>query len=761
MTARPPTVFATSSHMHYLTPSPAIGHSSLVIRHFFFAVSALFLLSAPALPAHPLQAEPIDHPYVFTFDQFHIQEDPDETVVAGGLLLMAETNCIACHAAPKAWQQQLAPRPGPNLAAVGSRLDADTLWLMIRSPQHRKKGTLMPGMFSGREGDPEKVEALTQYLLTLTQAVEPLPAGDADRGKKLYHTTGCIACHEPATDYRPPTAAPDANIDRPGNGSNPLALADAYDVQALGRFLLNPLDIRPAGRMPGMHLTAQEAADVAAYLHIGRTAEKAVERAALKIAPQTAATGRTLFVEQRCSVCHDMGTPLEKHLAKPLDELKAESKASCIAETPAVGTPRFDFNPLQRRALRLALNKVRHQPPDSLSAHQKIDWQMLRLNCYACHDRDGKGGPEDARAQYFMTANSGAESLGDFGRFPPNLDRAGWKLTTAWLQRVLYGESGSVRPYLSVRMPAFGKANTEALPGLFADADKPTNPPAMDTSGLAKHHRAEGGRTLMGITGLGCVTCHGLKDRKSLGVPVINLSHTIERLNPSYFKALLLNPQVTQPGTLMPPLFMARKTADHDIEQIWTYLKELEQQPLPEGLLRNDDYELKPDKEGRPIVFRTFMEGVGTHAIAIGFPQGMHAAFDALHVRWALLWKGRFVDAFGTWQDRSMPPAKPLGDALMTLGSDSSLRKGDEVMVPEFKGYRLDKQGLPTMLYSVGGIEVEDRLQTAANGFEHILTAKGRGLEQWTFQGLAKESKPQNLAPDASGTATVRETVVW
>ena len=108
-----------------------------------------------------------------------------------------------------------------------------------------------------------------------------------------------------------------------------------------------------------------------------------------------------------------------------------------------------------------------------------------------------------------------------------------------------------------------------------------------------------------------------------------------------------------------------------------------------------------------------------------------------------------------------MPPAKPLGDALMTLGSDSSLRKGDEVMVPEFKGYRLDKQGLPTMLYSVGGIEVEDRLQTAANGFEHILTAKGRGLEQWTFQGLAKEAKPQNLAPDASGTATVRETVVW
>ncbi len=733
-------------------------HPPFFIRRWAFTAWALFSLLARSAYAHPLQAEPIDHPYVFTFDQFHIQEDPDEAVVSGGLLLMAETNCIACHDAPEPWKQQLAPRPGPDLAGVGSRLDADTLWLMVRSPQHRKKGTLMPGMFGSREGDAEKVEALTQYLLTLKQKVEPLPPGDADRGKKLYHTAGCVACHEPATDYRPPTAAPDTNIDRPGNGSNPLALADAYDVQALGRFLLNPHDFRPAGRMPGMHLSEQEAADIAAYLHIGRTAEKAVERAALKIAPQTAASGRALFVEQRCSVCHSTGESMDKHLARPLDQLHGEG--GCMAEKPTEGAPRFDFNALQRRALRLALNRVQKKKPEALTAHQKIDWQMLRLNCYACHDRDGKGGPEDARAQYFMAADSGAESLGDFGRFPPNLDRAGWKLTPTWLQRVLYGESGSVRPYLSVRMPGFGKANTEMLPALFVEADKPKNPPEMDTSGLAKHHRAEGGRKLMGITGLGCVTCHGLKDRKSLGVPVINLSHTVERLNPSYFKALLLNPQVTQPGTLMPPLFMTRKTADHDIEQIWTYLKELDQQPLPEGLLRNDDYELKPEKEGRPIVFRTFMEGVGTHAIAVGYPQGLHAAFDALRVRWALLWKGRFVDAFGTWQDRAMPPAKPLGDALMTLGTEVSLRKPG-APAPEFKGYRLDKQGLPTMLYNLGEIEVEDRLQPIANGFEHVVTAKGKGLSEWTFQGIGKDGKEVKLAPDASGAATVRETIIW
>ena len=44
---------------------------------------------------------------------------------------------------------------------------------------------------------------------------------------------------------------------------------------------------------------------------------------------------------------------------------------------------------------------------------------------------------------------------------------------------------------------------------------------------------------------------------------------------------VLLNPQATQPGTMMPPMFIGRKTADKDIESIWTYLKEIEGQPLP------------------------------------------------------------------------------------------------------------------------------------------------------------------------------------
>ena len=48
------------------------------------------------------------------------------------------------------------------------------------------------------------------------------------------------------------------------------------------------------------------------------------------------------------------------------------------------------------------------------------------------------------------------------------------------------------------------------------------------------------------------------------------------------------------------------------------------------------------------MLLRTFMKGVGTHAIAVEYPEGIHAAFDALKVRFALAWRGRFLDAEST-----------------------------------------------------------------------------------------------------------------
>ncbi|MCX6848071.1 MAG: c-type cytochrome [Verrucomicrobia bacterium] len=699
-----------------------------------FAASAFF---CGHLQAHPLQAEPVNHAFVFNFDRFNVPEDLDESLINGGLLLLAELNCTSCHAAPASWQQRLQPKPGPALESVGSRLDSDTLWLFIRSPQNRKKGTQMPGFFHGAEGDDEKVEALVEYLSNLKSSPAPMPAGDADRGKDLYHKVGCVACHEPGKDVRPPKVAADAEVEKPGNASVPIALADAYDFLSLANFLASPLHTRPAGRMPDMRLSAQEASDIAAYLHTGRVVEKAATRAALKISKQSFEKGRELFQTMNCIACHKLGStmpaavfsgaekkepsaPVQPAATKPLKEL-AQGQG-CLAEKQASGTPRFDLNDLEKRAITLALKMIQQQEAPQLTAQEKVDWQMTRLNCYACHDRNDKGGAEDPRAQYFGVNDPGAESLGQLAHLPPTLDKAGRKLTRGWFEKVLWGKDGSVRPYMDIHMPSFGREQTEMLITWLNEADALEKPFQIDVSGLAKHHRAEAGRQLLGAKGLACVSCHGMKDRKSLGPPVIRLTHTVERLQPEYFKELLLNPQATQTGTVMPPMFIGRKKADQEIESIWTYLREIEGQPLPEGLMSSADFELKPDAEKRVIIFRSFIEGVGTHAIGVGFPGGLNAAFDAKTSRWAILWKGRFLDAMSNYQDRSMPPIKPLGTAVKSMPSASSERI--------FGGYTLGKDGIPTFRYLENGQQIEDTLRPVKGGFEHIINSNGKQTKE-------------------------------
>ena len=701
--------------------SSFIRHSAFVIRHSALLLASFLLNASPAHP-HPLQAEPINHAFVYTFDQFNIPEDPDEALVNGGLLLLAELNCTACHAVPKSWEERLKAKAGPDLTAVGSRLDPDTLWLMIRSPQNRKKGTQMPGLFAGADGDDEKVEALVEYLSSLKQELPPVPAGDVARGKELYHKVGCVACHEPAKDVRPPKVAADAEIEKPGNASVPIALADAYDFTALSHFLHNPLAVRPSGRMPDMRLSAQEASDIAAYLHVGRVAEKASARLALKIPKQSIEVGRKLFQQMNCIACHKLDAAITEKASthKPLKSLSTDK--GCLAAKQASGTPRFDLNDLEKRAIKLALQLVQKEDAPKLTAQERVDWQMTRLNCYACHDRDGKGGPEPPRAQYFGVNDPGAESLGELAHAPPALDKVGRKLTHGWFEKVLWGMDGSVRPYMDTHMPSFGREQTEMLISAFNEADKLDQPIEIDVSGLAKHHRAELGRQLLGAKGLACVSCHGLKDRKSLGPPVIRLTHTVERLQPQYFKELLLNPQVTQPGTVMPPMFMGRKTADQDIESIWTYLREVEGQPLPEGLMSSADFELKPDAEKRVIVFRSFIEGAGTHAIGVGFPGGLNAAFDAKTSRWAIVWKGRFLDAMSNWQDRSMPPIKPLGTSIKPMPASTSQRI--------YGGYTLGKDGVPTFRYHENGQQIEDTLRPVKGGFEHIITSNGKQTKE-------------------------------
>ena len=221
----------------------------------------------------------------------------------------------------------------------------------------------------------------------------------------------------------------------------------------------------------------------------------------------------------------------------------------------------------------------------------------------------------------------------------------------------------------------------------------------------------------------GCVGCHVFGGESLPGVVGIDLSGITNRVRPAWFRDFILDPGAVKDRTRMPTFFPDGKSnrpdllegdVDRQIASLWAYLKALPNEELPKKIeeARAANYELSPSEE--PIVLRTFMEEAGTHAIAVGFPQGIHIAFDAENARLAVGWKGRFLDARGTWFERFAPPAIPLGERIIGF-PEGSLIEGSQNGRHRFLGYRLDDQRIPVFLYEVDGISVEDKIMPTSN----------------------------------------------
>lgn len=636
-------------------------------------------------------------PVVFGYEQLHAPNLPSgdkSAQAAAGALLFAELRCSACHRDSESLPSSQGSSRSVDLSNVGSRISRDAIVEWLRSPASVKPGTTMPSCFGAGEDDARSISEIAAYLASLSNNVYPeFPPGDVARGRELYHQVGCVACH-----------APEVPVVAPSVRSVPLALGKFYETGALVGFLQNPLETRPHGKMPAFGLSPAEAADLAAYIKRD-TAKRDPDsrtRSLSNAAGDMVQKGRAAFVQKGCISCHADGSKDVAEQRTTQGALRPQS--GCLSETLPAGVPDYKLDVAQRKALREFVSA----PPSGVIQPPLIE----QLNCLACHVRDGRGGPESSRAAYFKANDPGAESLGELGHLPPKLDAVGAKLTRKWLEKLFWRGGGAVRPYLNARMPQFGEASGGALIECLLNADRNAAPAQIDVSGVQGHQRGPIGRQLVGTSGLGCVSCHGILGRKSLGPTVLQLTHVTERLQPEYFKRLLLNPQVTQPGTLMPPLFAGRKAAEKEIESIWTYLREAASLPLPEGLLSQGDFELKPGSVGRPIVFRSFVEGAGTHAVAVGFPEGVNLCFDARTCRWKVAWKGRFLDAMNNWKERAMPPIAPLGNQVNAL---TPAEEAANVRL-KFVGYRLDANGVPSFLYEVNGVEIEDRAEPFADG---------------------------------------------
>ena len=613
-----------------------------------------------------------------------------------GAVLVSELGCVACHASG---QGVFAAKSGPDLSAVGTRVNGAHLRRFIASPSSVKPGTTMPDVLAHlpeaeRTGSANE---LAHYLASLGKpAASVLPAAEAvECGRALYHSVGCVACHSPEK------ALPD---------SVPLGpLAEKYTLASLIAFLQDPLAARPSGRMPDCHLEQPEAEDIASYL---LREQKAVPETFQPDAA-LAAQGKALFFEHRCHACHSAGEKVTSPALPALSKVRAGE--GCLSEKRGAW-PHYPLSATQRAALKAALA----DEAKAWTPAEQVQLTLTRLNCIACHARDGLGGVASNRSEYFTGRE---ESLGEQGRIPPPLTGAGAKLKEKWMREVIANGAG-VRTTMNTRMPKFGAANAEPLVAALKQLD--TLPPLSfeRVPKSAKPHQV--GRELAGTKGLNCIACHTFRGRAA-AIRGPELTTMTERLEENWFHHFLAQPQRFAPLTVMPSFWPDGKSPLPDVlggdpgqqrDALWQFLVRGPEAGEPAGLVLEP---LVIEVKDEAVIVRRAFPGIGKRGIGVGYPGGINLAFDAAQMRLGSLWSGGFIEASGLWRGQGSGQARllgkdvvnfPPGPAFAILATpdaawpapDATPRKSPFT----FQGYTLDAQQRPTLRYSVDGIAVED-----------------------------------------------------
>lgn len=614
-----------------------------------------------------------------------------------GLVLLGELGCTACH---DAGGRKILHKTAPDLSRVGARLRPAAIRAFVSAPHRVKPGTTMPDLVAGDEA---AAEALTHYLASLGGGLAghaPHDAAAAVRGKELFHSVGCVACHSPRTG-------------KALDGSVPLGpVHEKYTAGSLAAFLEAPLEVRPAGRMPSVGLTRREALDLAHYLLEGAPAPDAFtpEEAAIK-------AGRERFIRLNCVRCHRVGPEPPPASFPPLDRVDPSKGCLSSARGP---WPSYALGESQKGDLRAALAAPGFIP----SAEQEIRRSLAALNCIACHARGDWGGVTRERNEYFGT---GDPNLGETGRIPPPLTWVGAKLRKEWIRTtVAYGRR--IRPYVKTRMPAFGKDHGIRLAELFAKVDEV---PAVEFEPVPEDRKAaravrDAGRDLLGDKGMKCITCHPFAGRRSSTMMAVDLvDTTTERLRKEWFYHYMLQPARFRPGTIMPTYFpggtsvmkdVLEGDAKRQIHAIWTYLAGGRNQGPPAGLVR-PSMEIVVGDEA--VMLRRSVQNTGKRGISVGYPKKVNLTFDAESVALNQIWHGRFIDPAGVWSGQGSGQARPLGEGRTALPKGPAFMDLPDPAAPwttktsrelgiRFRGYRLDRLRRPTFLYAFGDLKITD-----------------------------------------------------
>ena len=642
-----------------------------------------------------------------------------------GLVLLDELNCRACHERAVSHDGDVygvPPRQAPRLDEVGSRVDPEYLIRFIMDPSSTEPGTSMPHMLNQISPEARRpvAEEITHFLVSMDSQSpftrETREVDRAKRGEALFHEVGCVACHAPrSSDGKEMEVSASVSLG---------GLQEKYSIQSLTRFLEDPLQVRPDGRMPNMKLDHFEAEDLAHYL---AGSLDLITSTDFVVDMSKAAKGRSHFQELGCSNCHStVGVP-------PLDAVSISSYSSGCLSQESGRWPRYDITRDEKSLLAETLS----EETPKFDSRSKIELAMATLNCYACHPREGLGGVSLERDPFFQTADF---NLGPQGRLPPDLTGVGDKLNAKWIRQVLVS-GRSIRPYMKTRMPQYGASNLESLLSNLVECD---DRPARSYPELSdRRETRKTGQQLVGNQGLNCIACHTYQLNPSETMSAVDLTEMHERLQRDWFEAYMRDPQSLSPNTVMPSFWPGGRSirseilegnADRQIEAIWTYLADGRQAGTPRGLKREPIELLATDEA---VMLRRAYPGVGKRGIGIGYPAGVNIVFDAEQLRLAMFWKGKFADPSGVWRSQGHGQVRPLGQKVLQLSKGPELFDPQQPWNPEsgrplgyrFQGYRLDEKRRPEFRYTYQGMRVTDFFKGVRSGETEVTLKRSLTFE--------------------------------
>ena len=477
-----------------------------------------------------------------------------------GRQLFLEYRCHKCHRLDPA--DEAAPAlpelsiDAPDFDNIGSRLNRDWMAGWILNPRAQRPDAQMPRLLAGAHAK-EEAGAISAFLSSLGRPLDN-PAKESspemvDRGKTLFDTLHCEACHQLSSTNQGPSLIPLVQVQKKFTGP------------ALEQYLVKPEEHFKWTPMPNFRLSFDEAALLAAYLRsIG---DKAGEGPSVQASDVE--LGKKLVAEKGCLNCHALSV-LNRFSAPALANLPpAKWNQGCLAEARESGSaaPDFGWNAAERAALQ-AFGGTDRQ---SLRRHVPIEFasrQTERLNCAGCHGR--------------------------FEGFPP-LGILGGKLNPAWSAAFISGAVAyKPRPWLDARMPGFIRHGEWIARALAMQHGYPPKTPAEGA--INPEPVAAGQKLVSPEGGFSCISCHAVGKLAAVAVfesAGINLAYSGERLLKPYFERWIYNPPRIDPETKMPVYFVEGKSslteilggdADQQINALWEYVRLGAKMPLPPGV---------------------------------------------------------------------------------------------------------------------------------------------------------------------------------